>query len=413
LIVDDADLGRFMQQHDQQRKVRDGGDYFTYGRAFREVTSALHRLTDQKFDEMELNWVHLAGSASQQALQRAQFERVARRWADWWEANWQSMVDDPAFAKVDLPAAAPVPPASAGRLRPLVGAGLKLTDARAGWIVEAAGESKKRCFVDLDTMREAGWPDSLPPVEEIGVDSPELLAWARQEGFDMVGVKLTPPGETAPLYCLKPLETTVWKLTADEHRLLPEAIAGRSEYPLSRPVELMVPQRTVDPPYDYKYGGDSFLFVTREGTAGVIRMTAQVTDPSGGTGYAYSQDDQFRPKGFYRGAKVSFSVIDESGATQKASSREADKPAPEELQGLKRAAVIASGVNPGALTVANRKPQRGGSAGGHRTAAPLGLRIHSPRDDQGLAPLAIDRRPLGAASKCKLLIISGQPSRVI
>jgi len=324
LIVDDPDLSRFMQQHDQRGKVRDGGDYFDYGRAFREVASALHRLTDQQFDEMELNWVHL-DSPSQRALQQAQFQRVAQRWASWWEANWKSMVDDPAYAKVNLPELRPPVPPNAGRQRPPSGPNLKLTDVNQGWIVQPVQESKQRCFVDLDTMRQAGWPDSLPPIEKIGVDSRELQAWARKEGFDVMGVTYTPPGETEPLYCLRPIDMNVWKITAEEHKKLPEAMSGKTDYPLSQPVETMIPQRSIEPPYDHEYGGDSFLFVTREGTAGVIRMTAQVTETGLSLGGAYSRDDQFSQVGFYRGAKVNFAVIDESEAPPKTSSGDSSK----------------------------------------------------------------------------------------
>ena len=60
--VEDPELVRFAQQHDQTGKVRGLRDYVNYGRAFREVTSALHRLTGKDFGEMELNWVHLAES---------------------------------------------------------------------------------------------------------------------------------------------------------------------------------------------------------------------------------------------------------------------------------------------------------------------------------------------------------------
>jgi beta-lactamase regulating signal transducer with metallopeptidase domain len=311
LILDDPDLLRFMQKNDQNGQARSGGEYFNYGRAFREVVSALHRLTGKDFGEMELNWVHLAESPSQREQQQVQFYRVARRWSDWWEANWKSMTDDPAYAKVNLPALAPLESKFAGRTKPPAGPGVKLQDGYASWIVQSAQESKDRCFVDLDTMREGSWPASLPPVEKIGVDSPELLAWARREGFDMVCVTTTPPGETRPLFCLKPLDLHVWKITPQEHRNLKKAMAGQEAYPLSRSVQLMVPQREVKPPYN-KYSGDAFLFVTREGSAGVIRMTAQVTDPEGGGGAAYSTDDQYSPTGFYRGAKIHFATMTEA-----------------------------------------------------------------------------------------------------
>jgi hypothetical protein len=314
LTLDDWELCRFMQQHDQSGKVRDGGNYFDYGRAFREVISALHRLTGQDFGEMQLNWVRLADTESQRRQQRKQFHKFAHRWADWWERNWESMVKDPKYARVNLPPLPGESPLLVGRRRPPVGQRIKLIGQNAGGIVASVDESTSDCFVDLDTDRQAGWPKSLPQLGKIGLDSPELLAWAREEGFDLVGVSHTPEGESTPLYCLKPIDMYVWKITEQEHRTLKQAMAGKTPYPLTQPVNLMIPRRKIPQPYDSKYSGDAFLFVTREGTAGLVRITAQVTDTIVGLRVA-SGDSQFLPIGFYRGAKINFGTMTEpSGA---------------------------------------------------------------------------------------------------
>ncbi|HEX4413287.1 MAG TPA: hypothetical protein VH107_06635, partial [Lacipirellulaceae bacterium] len=249
-------------------------------------------------------------SPRQAQIQRAQFQRQAQRWANWWEANWQSLTNDAAYAKVDLPpletGGADLPPIDT----PPAGKSVKLAELQSGWIVPAAQDAEGKCFMDLDTLREAGWPDSLGSAEKIGVDSPEVLAWAEKEGFDLVGTKYTPPGEMEPLYCLKPLGMKVWKISSDELRDLPAAMNGKQKYPMGQPVEMLVPRREViKPPYDLKYGGDSFLFVTREGTAGVIRMTAQVTDTDDAGSDVYSAGREFMPVGYHRGAKVSISAI--------------------------------------------------------------------------------------------------------
>jgi len=165
----------------------------------------------------------------------------------------------------------------------------------AGWVIQSAHESKQRCFIDLDTMREGGWPTSLPPVDKIGVDSPEVLAWARKQGYDVMGITYTSPETGKPTYCLKPLDMQVWKITPQEHRDLPDAMAGHKAYPQSHPVDLMILQHEMKRPFDRKYGGDAFLFVTREGTAGLLRMTTQVTDTDNPTAEAYSGDEEFTP----------------------------------------------------------------------------------------------------------------------
>ncbi|NOY40576.1 MAG: hypothetical protein GXP26_01895, partial [Planctomycetes bacterium] len=311
LRLEDKPLCQFMQQHDYQGKLRPGSDSFDYGRAFHEVIGALHRLTGQNFGEMEFNWIHLANTESQRAQQRKLFHAMAQRWADWWEENWDSVIDDDKYSKVNLSKLGKPIVTLAGRKQPPVGLGVKLGVGHNGWIVQSVHESTRRCFVDLDTSREAGWPNSLPPMEKTGLDSPELLAWARKEGFDMMGVSHTPKGENAPLFCLRPIDMSTWQITAEEHRDIEQAIAGKKPYPLSRPVKLMVPLREVKRPYDYEYGGAAFLFVTREGTAGLIRMTGQVTEAKNISGQASGPDGRFSSVGFYRGAKISFAAMTE------------------------------------------------------------------------------------------------------
>ncbi len=309
LLLEDAELCTFMQRHSLSGKVQAGSNTFGYGRAFREVTGALHRLTSQNFGEMDLNWVHLAETESQQAQQRKIFHTSAQRWAGWWETNWDSVIEDSSYSKVNLSKLDQPRIALVGRRQPPAGPGVKLAEGHGGWIVPSVHESTGKCFVDLDTGREVGWPKSLPPVEKTGLDSPELLAWAREEGFDMVGVSHTPKGENSPLFCLRPIDMSTWQITAEEHRDLKHAMAGGKPYPLSRPVSLMVPQREVKRPYDYKYGGVAFLFVTREGTAGLIRMTGQVTEAKDMSYQTSGPDDNFSSIGFYRGAKISFAAM--------------------------------------------------------------------------------------------------------
>ena len=298
---DDDELRQFIQQHDLGKGQ--GGTNFDYGRAFREVVGALRRITGQQFNEMELNWVSLRGTDGQQKLARDQFNRVAKKWADWWEANWQDSVSDAAYAKVGLAESTTQPPPTIVTRDLPSGPNVELIGAGWGGVIESVHNAGKACFIDLDTRREAGWPDELPPLGKTQLESPELLAWARREGFDVVGITHTPEGETKPLYCLMPFDLRAWRISEAQHRLLPEMIVGERPYPLDQPVDLLVPQRKIPKPRDQNHSGDSFLFVTREGTAGLLRMTAQVTGTKDSTAYAYSDDEIFQDSGFHRGIK--------------------------------------------------------------------------------------------------------------
>jgi hypothetical protein len=106
-----------------------------------------------------------------------------------------------------------------------------------------------------------------------------------------------------------PLDLQAWQITEYEHRGIADMALGKRSYPLSTPVDLLVPRRNIPAPRDPMHSGDSFLFVTREGTAGALRLTAQVTEAKDITGYISDADDLFRGVDFYRGVKYEVQTI--------------------------------------------------------------------------------------------------------
>jgi beta-lactamase regulating signal transducer with metallopeptidase domain len=310
LRIEDQDLLRFMQKHDLSSSDRDK-DSFDYGRAFREVAGALNKLTGADQNDMELNWVDLGETETQRALQRRLFHDLAQRWADWWSINWERFGVDEQYASVNLPPISNPLERSAASSLP-VGPRLGLVVKYAGWIVQSAHESTRRCFVDLDTSRESGWPSALPPVGQLGENS-QVLVWGRSQGFDMLGITYQPPGYDAPLYCLQPLDMKVWQITPEQQRDLPRAIRGEIPYPTENPVDRLIPRKEAYEGFNkQQLGGTAFLFLTSEGTAGLLRMTAQVTDTNVQFGRPASPNDQYSPTGFYRGVKLSFAIIAET-----------------------------------------------------------------------------------------------------
>ncbi len=312
LCIADPALLAFMQRHDLST---DDAETFDYNRAFTEVTGALEQITGTELNEHELHWVDLGETEQQRVIQRELFHRLAARWSAWWAGNWRRLNVDEQYAEVNLPLLAEGDLTRAGPGTSLpVGPKLSLTDWHENWIIQSAQESRKRCFVDLDTLREAGWPTELPPAAEIGVSSDRALRWARKQGFDLLGITYKPRGYDAPLYCLLPLDLKAWEITPEEQIDLPRAMRGEIPYPLGKPVDRLVPRKEVyKGPNRSNLGGTAFLFLTREGTAGLLRMTAQVTDTNVEIGKLWSPDDQFSPVGFYTGAKVGFSIHRRNG----------------------------------------------------------------------------------------------------
>lgn len=322
LRIADPELLAFMQLHDLTSSNE--GDDFDYGRAFREVVGALQRLTGTNQGDMELNWVHFGETASQQRIQRKLFYDLAERWAQWWSKNWQQLGVDQSYADVRLPALEPEAVAAAATTLP-VHKRLGLVGHRGEWIVEPANVSGRRCFVDLDTARQGDWPSELGAFDKTSEISQPASNWAREQGFDLVGVRTQVEGFGEPIYCLQPLGMKVWEITPEEQRELGRAMLGEIPYPLGKPVELLSPRpEPYKGPDKYELGGTAFLFLTQEGTAGLLRMTAQVTDTNVQIGRPSTRDDQFSPVGFYRGAKVSFAVMAETDRPQAKSSRGRD-----------------------------------------------------------------------------------------
>lgn len=309
LLDEDVELRRFMQTHDLDQGI--GGTDFSYGRAFREVTGALHKLTGQRFDEMELNWINLIGTPTQRRTAQQQFDRVSKQWADWWESNWQDHVHDPAFSKVNLQLTDLSNTRSDVTGKPLAGPNVQIEGGLSGGVIQSVHDTGTRCFFDLDTGRQADWPDELPSLGKTRLDSPEFLDWARREGFDVAGVTYTPDGDDEPLCCLLPLGLSAWKISEQDHRDLEAMAHGDLPYPLSNPVKLLVPRRTIPEPRDPQHSGDSFLFVTGEGTTGVLRLTAQVTNTEDRSGDASGGDYLFGNFGFDRGVKYAYRTFSE------------------------------------------------------------------------------------------------------
>ncbi len=270
LRVEDNSLSKFLTKYD----TRDGDKSFTYGRAFREVALTLQKMTDGvSHGEMELNFVHKEGSPNQQALQKELFEKAATRWARWWEANWEDYLSDSQYAKVGLPPQVSPSLQSRPTNKPVrfpVGDNVRLSEGSSGVCISPA-ENPRECFYDLDTGRHASWPSELPAWGVVDENSPEVIAWARKEGFDLLGILETGNG-TAKKYGVKMFDLRAWEITETQFKELPKAMRGEISYPLKKEKQRMVAMRDSR---SHVYGnpdGNSYLFQTREGSYGVIKL---------------------------------------------------------------------------------------------------------------------------------------------
>ena len=167
-----------------------------------------------------------------------------------------------------------------------------------------------RTFKDLDTGREVKWPAELPAPEKAEAEA--VAAWAAREGFDLQGTEYRPPGSDRSYYAIRGLGLRAWQVDNLRYGTIEEELRGGRQPELGRPAgDLMM---DIDPQAEsFRPENEAaFLFVTREGTTGVLQITGLVTE-------LFGPDDFGKPaqpgalRGFYRGVQFQYRLLYEEG----------------------------------------------------------------------------------------------------
>lgn len=300
LMVADKELAKFMQAH----QLSDGGmrgSYFGFSRPEREVFGTLHRLTRHNFADDELFGISLGEDPRRQILQRRFFGRQAQRWQAWWEANWRTFTADEAYQKVNLQVAdEPLPPA-----RQTLGKPSRLGDALSGLILSPASEQGRYVthFYDLDTGREPAWPKQIPR-DETAFDDKQLAAWAAENGVDLMCVRHR-SADRSETYVLRTFGMQVWEISARDLRNLEKRIADGT-LPEGRPVGELLMHYDADTQRLVPDANAAFIYITAEGSRGVIETTDRVTRAADLTG---SMARPPKGVGFFKGVRLNLKEI--------------------------------------------------------------------------------------------------------
>jgi len=267
----------FMQKHDLTPGA--SGWVFAFGRPYREIAGTLHALTGQRFNEDEVNHVGLVGSPKQRWLQHRAVHDNAARWAVWWKKNWQRFTDDPDYAKVSVPPL-PEPPkvAAVTADQPFpTGDLVRATVTTAGNVLgPPQAVEYYRTFKDLDALVETPWPEDLPDASKVKDD--EIAAFAARTGYDLRGTEYTVPGSGKSYYAIQGLGLRAWQIDNIRFHTIDQDLRD------GKPPKLDRPARDLLMDFDRKTGiyhpenKATFLFVTHEGTTGVLQLTGLVTD---------------------------------------------------------------------------------------------------------------------------------------
>lgn len=299
------ELAKFAQKHDLDRP--DEGKEYGFGRPVREIIGALRKLTGKKFDELQLFDISYEGTAAQKRMKRKIFDRTAKTWAQWWDGNAKDFVEDVAYWKVNLPE----PPAEeAGG--PLPGGRYKTTGGGSNWILQSVFNAKARTvFYDFDTGRTAALPKKWRGDKELEKRMHEIVAWAAEEGYDMMGTEYVAAGGRK-YFALRNLGMKAWELPAEDWKKEYDTftVEEQQKRGVAATGELLL---HFDP--DKKsYAPEAiapFFCITREGTPGLIYVGIEVQDDSLKPGGISMGDDELDPVAFYKGRRFGYSEFEE------------------------------------------------------------------------------------------------------
>jgi hypothetical protein len=249
----------------------------------REILSALTEITGSTHGEQDLFNVFLEGGQHQKAMQQRLFHDVTVRWAEWWKTNWSGFVVDSALSEVRLPE---LVGGTRGPGKFPSGPNAKATGGMANVIIGAIEDRASECFLDLDTGRWPGWQAATNDLGEQNITIETAGPWAAEQGLDVVGTKHAPSGSAKSYFALRGVGLQAWEISNDRWDTIEQELRSREPLKLGRPVGQILMH------YDsetaaYVPGKATFLFITREGTSGILRLMGQAAWPGPGARIEY------------------------------------------------------------------------------------------------------------------------------
>ncbi|MHC4483450.1 MAG: HEAT repeat domain-containing protein, partial [Planctomycetota bacterium] len=274
MTVHDSNLHAFMVKH--HISGREEYPRFGYKRAVREITAALEKITSHSEGKEH---IRAAGSDDPEAIKVVQNKRrlAAKHWGDWWSKHRQEFLSEEELdsATIGPREGDPIEAAGIAKFGPPIPSGKEF---RLGAVVEMFVPPfhtdfwDSQVYLDLDTGKlltkfEGGRPASGDLI---------VYRWYIQAGVDARVNHWFNSDKKRSGYRLKGFDTHVWQIDNSRWKTMEDEI--RSEIPLklgppnSRP-DFFPRNRSGDwPGYDLSDFPATFLFTTREGSAGVLQI---------------------------------------------------------------------------------------------------------------------------------------------
>lgn len=291
----DHDLLQFMKTNQLDPDYGGNARGFDMGRPVREIGGALAKITGTNVNQEEIYSLFLGGGELQRAAERTAFHEVAVRWADWWRINHGHFVLDPALAEVHLPELEAVTPV-ATPTHFLTGPGIKVSDGSDGEIV-APLVNGTNCGFNLTLSHDWSLPRSQLAAGGSKLSIEDVRAPAETAGVDVLGDEYRDPESGKLYYALRGVGLKAWEIP-DENWSKIELELQTGKLPsLDTPArDWLIHYDTASARYVPQRRA-TFLFIARNGSQGVIRVTGQVTRlwKQSDFGIPYSPPDESNP----------------------------------------------------------------------------------------------------------------------
>jgi hypothetical protein len=310
----DKKLLAFMQKHDTDDREMARDWTYGFGGPVLELRTALQKLTGVKHGEDELVFVSLHGTPRQQHLQRSLFHRCAERWDAWWRQNWKLHVDDPEYAVVNLPPVEKFHSTGAEEFNPENGfphgPNTKIDRRVSGAMVESIhNPTARRALYDLDTGRIGGLPEHLRSAKGKSERLEGIDAWAAKEGYDLMGDEYTPFAGDKPHYVIRGLGLTAWRIETGRWKTLGAELRNQKPFDTGTRTEGLLAIFNAETGRYVSEDTATFLFLTREGSYGVIFVGVEVHDNGVSPFSIAGPDEELRPNGLFKGRRFGYSLI--------------------------------------------------------------------------------------------------------
>jgi hypothetical protein len=312
----DAKLVKFMQENSvdkaYQKYLFTQVNQYSFGRPVREIFRALEDLSGQKLDEEQLYSVFSGGSANQQHQKRKLFQRTTSQWASWWEQHHTEYVQDATYSHVNL-VAAKIDDGTLAGLQP--GMHFKTGPGGANHVLEPVVDLKAMVvFHDLDTGRSAALPQKWWNAKSIESQLDEIIAWSGAEGFDLMGTEYISPRDRQSWFAIRPIGLRAWELGAERWKMSSSDItleALEAEGTLAR--DLLLHFDRASGSYDPQATA-TFVYVTREGTPGLLFVGVAVKDTNVKIGELATGDNERKTSHFFKGRRFAWTMLEEDAA---------------------------------------------------------------------------------------------------